>query len=57
MDPFRVGLAIVAVGGGIALLSAALPALIRVLLDMIPSVLILAFIFWVLKAMVQKLLS
>jgi len=57
MDPFRIGLAVVAVAGGIVVLSAALPALVRVVLDLIPSALVLALIFWVLKGMVRRLLD
>jgi hypothetical protein len=57
MDPFRIGLAVVAIAGGVALLSAAFSALVGIILDLIPSALILAFIFWVLKGMVRKLLD
>ena len=57
MDPFRIGLSIVAIAAGGAILSVALPVLVNVLLDLTPSVLILALIFWVLREMILKLLS
>ncbi len=57
MDPFRVGIAFVAIAGGVMIISAALPTLVQTLLDLIPSVLILVFIFWTIKALIEKLLS
>jgi hypothetical protein len=57
IDPFRIGVGAVAVAGAVVLLSKALPVLTEILWSVVPSILILALIFWVLKALVERLLS
>lgn len=57
MDPFRIGLAVILIAAGIALLTKALPELIATVLGVTPAVILLAFIFWLFRALVEKLLS
>jgi hypothetical protein len=53
MDPFRIGMLIVVA----ILLFFALPLIAHILIGIVPSVLLLAFTFWILKSMINKLLS
>jgi hypothetical protein len=57
MDPFRVGILIVAISGAAMMLSVTLPLIVQTVFDLVPGVLVLVYIYWTLKAMIAKLFS
>lgn len=57
MDPFRLGIMIIAIAAAAMMLAVALPAILQTLLQFAPTVAILAFVFWILRGMIGKLLS
>ena len=57
MDPFRIGLAIVAAAAAVVLVTKAIPAFVAAIWGVMPAVLLLAVIFWLFRALIQKLIS